>query len=221
VLLKNKMVVGATALALAGGATMAAMPAANAATDRCGSGCATLASQKFGATNVMAVGQGSTVGLAAFWYRNSEDFYGQPEGTVYDLYKAGVITKSQDDTYGTDEVYQYEYAPGGVGGNQCLAATAGSTAVTLESCGASVNTLWVGLSGLQHGNYMPLMSAALSAKSAMLLTATSASGPLSVTQMNLGTTVSDGVTTLTDAPNQMWETVEGPYNGSSVSSDLG
>jgi hypothetical protein len=221
VLLKNRMMVGVAALALAGGTTMAAMPAANAATMRCGPGCVTLASQKFGATDVVAVGPGATGELAAFWYTTSEDFYGQPEGIVHDLYKAGVINQSLNNTYSTDEVYQYEYSPAGIASDKCLAATPGSTAVTLEPCGANASTLWVGLSGLQRGNYMPLMSAALSVKSAMLLTAASVGGALSVTQMNLSTTESDGVTTLTDSPYQMWETVEGVYNSSSVNDDMG
>jgi hypothetical protein len=93
--------------------------------------------------------------------------------------------------------------------------------VTLLPCGASVDTLWVGLSGLQHGNFMPVMSAALSPSSAMLLTASSASGPLGVTQMNLSTTTSNGVTTAAVAANQMWETVEGVYGSSSVNADRG
>jgi hypothetical protein len=55
----------------------------------------------------------------------------------------------------------------------------------------------------------------------MLLTASSASGPLSVTQMNLSTTTSNGVTTASVAANQMWETVAGVYGSSSVNADRG
>jgi hypothetical protein len=218
VLLRKKTLVSLAALALAGGTALLAMPAAaNAATIRCGGGCSTLASQKFGASNVVAVGSASTGELAAFWYSESEDFSGQVVGTVHDLYKAGFISKSVNDTYSSDEVYQYEYAPaGGLSGN-CLAATPGSTGVTLQSCGASGDTLWVGLSGLQSGNFMPVMSAALSTKSAMLLTASSASGALTVTQMSLSSSVSNGVATLKTSPYQMWETVEGAYGSSSLS----
>ena len=220
-LLKNKTMLGMAALTLAGGMAMLAVPAANAATMRCGKECATLASQKYGASNVMAVGASSTVGLAAFWYNQGEDFLAELEGNVYDLHKAGVIAGSVNKTYSSDEVFQYVYDPVGKTTDECLGATPGSTAVTLMPCGASVNTLWVGLSGLQHGNFMPLMSAALSTNSAMLLTATSASGPLSVTQMNLNTTTSNGVTTAADASNQMWETVQGVYGNSSVNADRG
>jgi hypothetical protein len=221
VLLKNKTLAGLAALALVGGTAMAAMPAANAATMRCGNGCVTLASQKFGPTDVVAVGSSSAGTLAAFWYSNSEDFYGQPEGTVHDLYRAGVIAKSLNNTYNSDEVYQYEYAPGGTASGKCLAATPGSTTVTLLSCGASSDTLWVGLAGLQHGNFMPVMSAALSTKSAMLLTASAATGALDVTQMSLSTSVSNDVTTNTVSQYQMWETVEGVYGSSSTNDDLG
>jgi hypothetical protein len=221
VLLKNKTMVGLAALALAGGTAMLAVPAANAATDRCGDVCVTLASQKFGATDVVAVSPSSSGELAAFWYKDSEDFYGQPEGNVSALYRAGVIAKSVDNTYSSDEVYQYEYAPGGTASGNCLAATPGSTAVTLQSCGATADTLWVGLNGLQHGNFLPVMSAALSTKSAMLLTASTATGALTVSQMALSTTVSNGVTTATDSPYQMWETVQGAYGSSNVNGDLG
>jgi hypothetical protein len=221
VLLKNKTLAGLAALALAGGTATLVLPAASAATMRCGNGCVTLASQKFGSTDVVAVAPSSTGTLAAFWYSNSEDFYGQPEGTVHDLYKAGVIASTVNNTYRSDEVYQYEYAPGGTASGKCLGATTGSTSVTLQPCGGSADTLWVGLSGWQRGNFMPVMSAASSIKSAMLLTASSATGALSVTQMNLDTSASDGVTTSTVSPYQMWETVEGPYGSSSTNDDLG
>jgi hypothetical protein len=209
------------ALALAGSTTVLAMPAANAATIRCGGGCITLASQKFGTSDVVAMGPSSTGKLAAFWYSDSEDFSGQFEGTVHDFTKAGVIAGSLEKPYSSDAVYQYEYAPAGRESDKCLAATTGSTAVTLEPCGASADTLWVGLSGRVHGNFMPLLSAALSAKSAMLLTAATATGALSVAQMNLSTTVSDDVTTTTVSPYQMWETVAGVYGSTNLSSDLG
>lgn len=220
-LLKKKTMLGLAALTMAGGMAAVTVPAANAATMRCGGGCATLASQKYGAANVMAVGASSTVGLSTFTYSTSEDFLAQLEGNVNDLYKIGVIAGSVKRTYKSDEVYQYVYAPAGKSTNECLAATPGSTAVALLPCGASVDTLWVGLSGLQHGNFMPVMSAALSPSSAMLLTASSASGPLSVTQMNLSTTTSNGVTTAAVAANQMWETVAGVYGSASFNADRG
>lgn len=221
-LLKNRTTVGLAALALAGGAMMLAMPAANAATMKCGDGCVTLASQKYGTTDVVAAGQSSAGTLAAFWYSNSEDFSGQLVGNVHNLAKAGLIAKSIDKTYDSDAVYQYEYAPRGIASGNCLGTTAGSTAVTLLPCGVDSSTLWVGLSGHQSGNFEPLMSAALSTKSAMLLTAPStATGALAVTQMALSTTVSNGVTTVSDSPFQMWETVAGAYGNSSVSSELG
>jgi hypothetical protein len=221
VLLKKKTMVGLAALALAGGAAMLTMPAANAATMKCGTVCLTLASEKYGTADVMAVGSSSTADLSAFWYSASEDFRAQLEGDVYDLHKAGAIPWSEAKTYGFDQVYQYVYWPDGHAPDECLGTTAGSTAITLRPCGATVSTLWVGLSGLQNGNFEPLMSAALSANSAMLLTASTATGALSVTQMNLTTTVSNGNVTTTTSPYQMWETVEGVYGASSVNADRG
>jgi hypothetical protein len=221
VLLKNKTLASLAALALAGGAAMLTMPAANAATMKCGKVCQTLASQKYGTADVMAVGSSSTVGLSAFWYSESEDFHTQLEGDVYDLHKAGVIPWSEAKTYGLDQVYQYEYWPDGYSTDECLGTTAGSTALTLQPCGATASTLWVGLSGLQDGNFEPLMSAALSANSAMLLTASTATGALSVSQMNLTTTESNGNVTITTSPYQMWETVAGAYGASSVNTSCG
>jgi hypothetical protein len=222
VLLKNKALAGLAALTLVGGGAVLAGSTANAATIRCGNDCETLASQKFGATNVMAVGSSSSGVLAPFWYRESEDFLADYQGTVKDFAKAGIISQSIANTYGKDQVFQYVYAPAGnASSGQCLGTTAGSTAVTLQKCGQTASTVWVALSGWQHGNFMPLLSAALSAKSAMLLTATTASGPLAVTQMNLGTTVSNGVTTTTPSSYQMWETVAGAFNSSTTSDAAG
>jgi hypothetical protein len=221
VLLKNKTTLSIAALALAGGTAMLAMPAANAATIRCGNGCDTLASQKYGAGNVMAVGASSSGVLAPFWYNQNEDFVAEVECNVHDLYKVGVIAGSVNRTYSSDEVYQYVYAPVGNTTDKCLGAAPGSTAVTLMPCGTNADTLWVGLSGLQHGNFMPVMSAALSPSSAMLLTASAANGPLTVTQMNLSTTTSNGVTTASVAANQAWETVQGAYGSSSINADRG
>jgi hypothetical protein len=221
VLLKNKTMVGLATLALAGGAAMLTMPAANAATMKCGDVCLTLASQKYGTADVLAVGSSSAVGLSAFWYSQSEDFRAQLEGDVYDLNKAGAIPWSEAKTYGFDQVYQYVYWPGGHPSDECVGASAGSTAVTLQPCGATAKTLWVGLSGLQDGNFEPLLSAALSANSAMLLTASSATGALSVSPMDLTTTESNGNATTTTSPYQMWETVEGVYGASSVNCDRG
>lgn len=220
-LLKNKMMVGLAALALAGGTTVLAMPAANAATMKCGARCVTLASEKFGASDVVAVGSSSAGELAAFWYNSGEDFFGQPEGTVRDFSKAGVISGSLAKTYGSDQIYQYVYAPDGHVTDECLGTSAGSTAVTLQSCGASPNTLWVVLNGWAHGNFEPVLSAQLSAQSAMLLTASAAKGALTVTQMNLSTSTANGVTTSTVSPNQMWETVCGVYGNSTVSNIFG
>jgi hypothetical protein len=221
VLLKKRTLVGLAALVLAGGAALAATtPAANAATDRCGDACTTLFSQKFGAADVMALGPSSTGVLSAFWYTINEDFYVQPVGTVNDLYRVGVIAKALNNTYAQDEVYQYEWAPGSHLSGKCLSATPGSIAVTLSTCGQASGTLWVGLSGLEAGNFIPMLNAALSTKTAMLLTATTATGPLTVTQMSLTSTTSDGVTTTTVSRYQMWQALQGPY-GSSTPDRLG
>jgi hypothetical protein len=220
-LLKIRALAGLAALALVGGAATLAMPAANAATDRCGNGCSTLASQKFGATHLMALGPDATVQLAPAGFTTSEDFYGWPEGTVRDLYKAGVISQAVENTYSSDTVYQYQYAPAGSSSARCIGVApnaVGGTTVTLMECGANADTLWVGLSGWQSGNFMPLMSAAASSKSAMLLTASTAAGPLTISEMNLSTTVTNGATVSTISPLQNWEAVAGVYENTTTGS---
>jgi hypothetical protein len=221
VLLKIRALAGLAALALVGGAATLAMPSANAETDRCGNGCATLASQKYGAAHVLELGANSTAVLAAPGYNTREDFYGWPEGTVRDLYKVGAIPQAVENTYSSETVYQYEYAPAGGSTAKCLGVTPNAvsgTVVTLLPCGANADTLWVGLSGWQNGNFMPLLSAAASTKSAMLLTATTAAGPLTISGMDLNTTVTNGVTTATVSPLQNWEAVAGVYQSTTTGS---
>ena len=228
--LRKKIVLGLTAVGLAGGTFAAALPAANAATMRCGSACVTLAAQKFGASNVVAIGAGSAAQLAAFGYNPSEDFYIWQLGTVSDFVKAGVIPASLAKVYGADPVYEYEYVPARHLTGTCLSVPSGAaagTAVTLRSCGETASTLWIGVAGRQSGNYMPLVSAAASAKSALVLTAASASGAVTISQMSLSTVVSSagvssagvssaGVSSVTVAPAQMWQAVVGVYKSSTV-----
>lgn len=213
--LKSKFVAGLAAVGLAGGSLALSLPHANAATQKCGSQCQTLASQKFGPKNVVSV-QGSAVGLAAFWYSNGEDLAGWPVGTVHDYYRAGLIAQSVDKLYGADEVFEYEWVPRGIESVRCLGVSSlkAGTPVTLQACGASAATLWIAATGRQSGNYMPLINAAASTKAAMVLTASTASGPLSINWLSLTTKVSNGVSTTTTAPTQMWEAEQGAFGAS-------
>src|SRR5579859_3608952 len=189
------------------------MPAADAATQKCGGGCVSLAALKFGAKTVVSVSRGSSAVLALFWFSGNEDLHGKPVGTVQALYRAHLIAQSVDKTYGADLVYEYEWFPKGFGTVLCLGVSGSmqpGTPVTLQPCGVSAATLWIAQTGRQSGNYMPLINAGASVNSALVLTASSASGALSIAQMALSTTA--GVTSC--APTQMWELVAGPFGNS-------
>jgi hypothetical protein len=176
-------------------------------------------SLKFGAKNVVTV-QGTSSVLAPFYYNSNQDLFGRAVGTVHDYYRAHLIAQSVDKTYGADEVYEYEWVPKGVGSVECLGVSSfqPGTPVTMQQCGQTAATLWIAVTGRQSGNYMPLINAAASANSALVLTAGSASGPLSITQMSLSTTVANGVSTTTCAPTQMWEIEQGAYNAATETS---
>lgn len=196
----------ASAVALTG-------PAAHAATERCGNYCVTMASQSFGTKQVIAEGAHGGA-LLASGYNAEEDFVGLPVGTVSQLAGAKKIPASLARTYGNEVVYQLVFQPSGTMTGTCLGAssrTAGS-AVTVQSCGwpqpmpASTlpnSTLWIGVHRDASGDYEPFVNVAASSSSALVLTATSASGPLTVNYMKLG---SNGV-----AGNQMWESLIGIY----------
>lgn len=217
--LKRRMLAGLAATGLVGGGMAFALPHANAATQKCGLACETLASQKFGVKNVVSV-QGSAAGLAAFWYSNNEDLIAWPVGTVHDYYLAHLIAQSVDKVYGASEVFEYEWVPRGSESVRCLGASSSQSgaAVTMQQCGASAATLWIPQAGRQSGNYMPLINAGASAKTLEVLTASTASGPLSITQLSLTTKVANGVSTTSVAPTQMWELETGVYGAATETS---
>ena len=65
------------------------------------------------------------------------------------------------------------------------------------------STLWIGVHRHASGDFEPFVNVAASTSSALVLTATSATGPLTINYMSLG---SGGV-----AGNQMWESLIGIY----------
>jgi hypothetical protein len=146
---------GIAALTLAGGTALAAGAAipANAATSACGQNCMTLYSQQFGAGAVMAVLNGvDAVGQAAIVTTagpdSDEDFLGLYEGTVASVYADGLVSSVADQTWPSDGVYEYEYAPDGVLSGLCLgtALTASpGVPVGLQPCGLTSTVMWIPL----------------------------------------------------------------------------
>jgi hypothetical protein len=213
--LKAAVLLGAAAAAAAGTLAFAGS-SAHAATERCSGeqNCMTMASQSFGSGQVIAEGANGAM-LLAPGFNPEEDFVAIAMGTVSQLAGAGKIPASLAPAYGNEVVYQFSYQPYGVETYKCVAAssTAAGSAVTVSSCGypqviqpqsiLPTNTLWIGVHRDASGNYEPFVNVAASTSNALVLTATSASGPLTINYMSLG---SSGV-----AGDQMWESLIGAY----------
>jgi hypothetical protein len=197
----------ASAVALTG-------PVAQAATERCGDYCVTMASQSYGKGQVVSAGANGGM-LLATGYNTKEDFVGLAVGTVSQLASVKKIPATLAATYGEEVVYQLVYEPAGQLTNTCLGAssTAAGSSVTVQSCGwpqqpmpASshpYSTLWIGVHRDASGDFEPFVNVAASTSSALVLTASAAYGPLTINYMSIsgGTVASD----------QMWESLIGVY----------
>jgi hypothetical protein len=166
---RNRVAVWLAAGAMASGAVvaLASGSSAYAATVDCGSACAELYTQQFGATDIVAVDAGvAQPGLGAGLYAAAadptEDFEILGFGPVSDFYQDGLVGPTVGLTWPTDQTYEYAYAPNGVQSGFCLGvADSASTGegVTLQPCGVDANTVWIGLSADEIGGYQPLINA--------------------------------------------------------------
>lgn len=218
---RNRVLSGVAAVAIAGGvAAYIGTPAARAATEHCGNYCTTMASQAYGASDVISL---STSGgaLLAPGFKPQQDLIPLAVGTVAQLAQARKIPASEAATYGNEVVYEFSYAPYGQLTGECLGVsspTAGAT-VALQHCGQPTNnqpapswegqlgSLWIGVYRDHSGNYEPFVNVAASKSSAVVLTATTVGGPLTITQMSL----TSGYSGTALASDQMWESLIGIY----------
>lgn len=135
-----------------------AAPAADAASQQCGPNCVSLYNQGFGNGYVSAVSGGTAAAgqaviLSAAAPSTSEDFTVSFEGLVSDFFAAGLMNATLEEHYGggsvgapDDEVFQYQYSPGGVASGLCLGVADGprqSTKVALQPCGVTVGATWI------------------------------------------------------------------------------
>lgn len=166
---KRKAVASLAGLALTGGACLsliAAAPAASAASSACGSSCIALYNQKFGSADVSAVSGGSAVPgqpviLAAAAPSTTEDWEISSQGHVSDFVAAGLMSATLGTHYGTDSVYEFQYAPGNISSGLCLGIASSpvtGTKVTLQPCGVSARTTWINDAADASGGYAPLIS---------------------------------------------------------------
>ncbi len=154
---KAKIAAGAATFALAGGGLGAVGTlSASAATPSCGTSCADVYTLKFGSHFLLDTFQGKAAAdqeVILFQASNSdpaEDFVPTDLGKVWHLYSGGkhsLITKTFAHRYGSDEAWEYQYAPLGLKSGFCASTWPGVIAqpgykVRLEPCGRYSNSIW-------------------------------------------------------------------------------
>lgn len=170
-----------------------------------------LAAQSWGLNYVTSDPGGATAGQGIILARtaefSAEDFMLRDEGTVASFYSDGILGPAVGQTWPSDELYEYQYAPDGMQTTLCLGlavTAANGTAVSLQPCGSSARVLWIALSTDRIGSYQPLINGSDTVTSTpYVLTAGQVGGVLTTTEMYL----SAG----SIAPSQMWESRFGVY----------
>jgi hypothetical protein len=170
---KRAIVAAVAALAITGGAALAATPA-RAETPSCGASCidfyggipAILGAASF----IMAsYREGDVTGTPLILSEISnanpaEDFTDSDDGPVSEFVQAGLISTSVGDIYGDDIAYEFQYSPFGAPTGECVGVGATATSgekVTLQPCGVSGKTLWIvdtPRSGSITGSQYPLIN---------------------------------------------------------------
>jgi hypothetical protein len=140
-----------------------------AATPACGATCANYFVQEFGHKYVLNDFRSHTsVGTKVLLYPRSnanrdEDWTIWPAGTVAQLAAFGLVSKDLAIHYGSDNAFEIQYAPYGVGSGKCVgvahpATGGGSAPVSLQWCGRGATTLWILDSASASGGYAPLIT---------------------------------------------------------------
>jgi len=212
VLVKNRTAAGLAVLALASGACLTAgatvahaSTTARAATVKCGSNCADLFNEKFGSADVSAVAGSRAVGqpiaLAKAAAVPAQDFTIYDLGQVHNFYRLGLINKTLNGSYGSDEVFEYQYVPARSFSDLCLGVAPGVAAVTLQRCGRTASTLWIADTAAANGSYTPLISGTdTSAPAAWALTAAKVGAAFTITQLSK---------TGAPAKDELWQSFSG------------
>jgi len=170
--IKSKLLAAVATLTMVGGLATAGALSASAATPSCGRHCIDIFSREFGTHRspnfVLDVWrQSAKPGQPIILYRTSntdpaEDFTVANQGTVSDFFAAGLVSAALNLHYGSDQAYEFEYSPNGVGSNLCIgvaSTAANKTPVVLVPCGASAKSVWVVDSQDAIGRgYVPLIN---------------------------------------------------------------
>jgi hypothetical protein len=208
--LKNKVFASLAALALVGGATVAAVSApASAATVACGPACVAPYDQASGSGIVGAVSGGTAqigqhIVLSVAGPSLSEDWDLLTVADVATLYADGIVGAAVGTTWPSDTGYEYEYTPNGIPSSLCLgtATTAGEgTSVTLQQCGITSKTVWIALAADDIGGFQPMINGSDTVTATPYVLTATAGGKLTTRKMYL--------VAGTFAPQQMWANVIG------------
>ncbi len=155
---KAKIAAAAATFALAGGGLGAVGTlSASAATPSCGTYCKDVSTLKFGPRFLLDTFRGrATAGQEVIlWVASNgdpaEDFVPYDLGLVSSLDSTGrhsLITPQFKTKYGSDEAWEYQYAPFGRKSRFCASTWPGQRAepgfkVRLEPCGRYSNSIWV------------------------------------------------------------------------------
>jgi hypothetical protein len=225
---------GGFALALAVGAIAVGVPAAHAATAACGNACSSPYSEVFGPSQVFTVGPeigfgtgpcgltripgcGDAVSLQPATNSSSaQDFTPSNEGTVQQLAEAGLISAHLTLHYSTDSVFEFQYAPNGIGSGLCVGLPSASVGpwVELMQCGTTAATLWIvdtyDVGGSPVNGYTPLINGTVTSYSnPNVLTEVpgDGGGDAPVSNMIKTTTLSETAGVVVDT--QMWAQQQG------------
>jgi hypothetical protein len=109
---------------------------AGASTTACGSACTSPSVQSLGTGEVLeappGATSGSSVSMAAASTTNSgEDWTPLSEGTVTNAAGAGIVSSKLGWIYGSDDLWEFQYAPDGIPSDLCLGT--GTTSETYDS----------------------------------------------------------------------------------------
>jgi hypothetical protein len=224
---KGKIFTALAALSLAGGVSVAATPAVNAATSDCGISCIDFFSALYGTTanpGYILEAQGGGTGrigqpiiLAQASNGNpAEDFMLVGQGPVSDFYEAGLVAEGLASRYGGDLAYAIEYAPSGTATGECVgvgATPSDATPVTLQPCELTADTVWILDHGQTSGSDFTLINGATSDnfRDPYALTAGFTPGG-QLSTVNLYTTV-----TGTALQSQQWGDITGAVASAPVS----
>jgi hypothetical protein len=136
---------------------------AGASTAACGSACMSPSVQLLGSSEFLTVSGSSVKMETASTTNSAQDWTPELEAQVSGGIQAGVVSARLGLQYGSDNLYEFQYAPDGDPSDNCLSASdseiAGDWTVGLSQCGLTADTLWIQDGNGQNG-YVDLISAA-------------------------------------------------------------